>query len=71
VQRPDIWAAREVTLTNDQKLTPVLVGIWDSGVDVSLFPNQLYSDPKPTGSGAPMDWRSMIRATHRQAGSIR
>ena len=25
VRKPDIWAAREVTLTADQKLTPVLV----------------------------------------------
>jgi subtilisin family serine protease len=51
VLRPDIWAAREVTLSKDQKLTPVLVGIWDSGVDVSLFPDQLYTDPQPTTSG--------------------
>jgi len=51
VVKPDIWAAREVTLTKDQKLTPVLVGIWDSGLDVSLFPDQLYTDPHPTASG--------------------
>jgi subtilisin family serine protease len=49
--KPDIWAAREVTLTADQKLTPVLVGIWDSGIDVALFPDQLFNDPKPTVSG--------------------
>ncbi|MGH9512053.1 MAG: S8 family serine peptidase [Terriglobales bacterium] len=51
VVKPDIWAARDVTLTQDQKLSPVLVGIWDSGIDVSLFPNQLFTDPKPTVSG--------------------
>jgi len=51
VVKPDIWAAREVTLTNEQKLAPVLVAIWDSGIDVSLFPDQLYSDPHPTASG--------------------
>ena len=51
VIKPDIWTAREVTLSKDQKLTPVLVGIWDSGVDVSLFPDQLYTDPQPTTSG--------------------
>jgi subtilisin family serine protease len=49
--KPDIWAAREVTLTKDQNLSPVLVAIWDSGIDVSLFPNQLFTDPKPTVSG--------------------
>jgi len=47
----DIWQAREVTFAPDEKLTPVLVAIWDSGVDVSLFPDQLFSDPHPTASG--------------------
>ncbi len=47
VMRPDIWAARDVTLTASDKLTPVLIGIWDAGVDVSVFPNQLYTDPIP------------------------
>jgi hypothetical protein len=51
VVKPDIWAAREVTLTKDQNLTPVLVAIWDSGIDVSLFPDQLLTDPHPTASG--------------------
>jgi subtilisin family serine protease len=51
VIQPDIWAAREVTLTKDQNLPPVLVAIWDSGIDVSVFPDQLFTDPKPTASG--------------------
>ena len=51
VPRPDIWAAREVTLTDADKLTPVNVAIWDSGIDVKLFPTQLFTDPKPTASG--------------------
>jgi len=51
VVKPDIWAAREVTLGASDKATPVLVAIWDSGIDVSLFPGQLYTDPHPTASG--------------------
>ena len=51
VIKPDIWAAREVTLSKDQQLSPVLVAIWDSGIDVSLFPNQLFTDSNPTPSG--------------------
>ena len=51
VVKPDIWAEREVTLAKDLKLPPVLVAIWDSGIDVSLFPDQLFTDPKPTASG--------------------
>jgi len=51
VEKPEIWAAREVTLTRDQKLTPVLVAIWDSGIDVSLYPDLLFTDPHQTASG--------------------
>ena len=47
VKKADIWEAREVTLTSDQKLTPVRIGIWDSGVDTALYPNQLFTDPSP------------------------
>ena len=49
VLKPDIWVGREVTLTADQKLTPVRIGIWDSGVDTSLYPHQLFTDPSPDG----------------------
>jgi subtilisin family serine protease len=51
VVKPDIWEAREVTLTAHDKLTPVLVGIWDSGVDVSIFGENVFTDPHPTASG--------------------
>lgn len=52
VPKPDIWAAREVTFTASDRLTPVNVAIWDSGVDISLFPGQVFDDPEPTASGA-------------------
>ena len=52
VMKPDIWEAREVTLTASDKTTPVLVGIWDSGVDVSIFDGQVFTDPSPTPSGS-------------------
>lgn len=47
VQKPDIWAAREVTLTAADKLTPVNVAIWDSGSDLALFPGRVLTDPHP------------------------
>lgn len=43
VPKPDIWAARDVTLAPSAKLTPVTVAVWDSGVDVSLYRSQLVS----------------------------
>ena len=46
VTKKDIWGERAVTLTEDQKLTPVVVAIWDSGVDTKIFEKQLWADPK-------------------------
>jgi subtilisin family serine protease len=42
-QKPDIWQTRDVTLSEGDHLTEVRVGIFDSGVDTSLYPGQLYS----------------------------
>lgn len=53
VRKPDIWEAREVTLTGDDVLTPVVVAIWDSGVDLDLFPGKVYVDPNPSESTDP------------------
>jgi hypothetical protein len=47
VQKPDIWAARDVTLSAADHLTPVRIGVWDSGVDFADFPDQTYTDPHP------------------------
>ncbi len=44
VAKPDIWAARDLILSPSDKLTPVRIGIWDSGVDTALFPSQLFTD---------------------------
>jgi subtilisin family serine protease len=41
---PDIWPARSVTLHAGDKAKPVVIGIWDSGVDRSLFRGQLATD---------------------------
>ena len=42
VPKKDIWTEREVTLQASGALTPVVIGIWDSGTDVSLFPSNLW-----------------------------
>ncbi len=41
IDKPDIWAARAVTLPAGQNYTPVKIAVWDSGVDTKLFPNKL------------------------------
>ncbi|MBL8286890.1 MAG: S8 family serine peptidase [Rubrivivax sp.] len=50
VVKPDIWAAREAVLDasgrTGRKLTPVRLAVWDSGVDVALFGEQVVRDAK-------------------------
>ena len=45
VLKPSIWPARDAVLPVVEKLAPVNVGIWDSGVDIALFGGRLYMHP--------------------------
>lgn len=40
VDKPDIWAARDVVLPPGKGYKDVNVAIWDSGVDLSLYPDR-------------------------------
>lgn len=40
IEKQDIWKDRNVTLSAHDKLTPVVIGIWDAGVDVNVFPEK-------------------------------
>lgn len=42
VEKKDIWKERNVDLTNRSNLSPVTIAIWDSGVDDSLYPDNMY-----------------------------
>ena len=44
VDKPDIWAARDVTLPASGPYSPVNVAIWDSGVDTALFGDQILRE---------------------------
>ena len=44
VDKPDIWAARDVSLPPGKPYAHVNVGIWDSGVDLALFPGRVVKD---------------------------
>jgi subtilisin family serine protease len=49
VQKPDIWSARDVVLKPGEGQKPVVVAIWDSGVDTGLYGDQVLRNAK----GAP------------------
>jgi subtilisin family serine protease len=45
VAKPDMWGARDVVLTEADELHPVVIGIWDSGVDPALFEGRMWVNP--------------------------
>ncbi|MEP7059044.1 MAG: S8 family serine peptidase [Caldimonas sp.] len=44
VAKADIWAARDVTLQPAQVRAPVVVGVWDSGVETALYGDRVVRD---------------------------
>lgn len=64
-KKADIWAARDVALTARDSLYPVVVGVWDSGVDVSLYGAQLYRNPAEIpGNGRDDDDNGFVDDVH-------
>ena len=43
-EKPDIWKARDVALAPDEKLAPVRIAVWDSGIDTALFGKAIVAD---------------------------
>lgn len=62
VDKEDIWAARDVDLTGEEGLTPVVVAIWDSGVDAEIFKKsgQMWINEKETVNGEDDDGNGWV-----------
>jgi len=63
-RKPDIWAARTVTLSQHQNLNPVLMAVWDSGTDVKVFEDFLWTNPQETLNGKDDDHNGYIDDVH-------
>lgn len=64
VAKKDIWADRSVVIEEGAKATPVVVCIWDSGVDTTLFPSQLWTSQKETVNGKDDDNNGYVDDVH-------
>ncbi|MGB6231295.1 MAG: S8 family serine peptidase [Litorimonas sp.] len=64
VERPDIWADRDVDLSGQDGLSEVVVVAWDSGVDVPLFDAQLWVNPGETPNGEDDDGNGFVDDMH-------
>jgi hypothetical protein len=54
-EKTDIWPARNVELTAGMNPTPVMIGIWDSGVDAAVFADRMFVNAGETGGGKESD----------------
>jgi len=64
VDKKDIWAARSVTLDRGQGCTPVVVAIWDSGLDVKPFEGQLWANRGERPDGRDDDGNGFVDDVH-------
>ena len=64
VEKPNIWAARDVTLTDADGLHPVVVGIWDTGVDAAVFGAHMFVNPAETLNGRDDDGNGFVDDVH-------
>lgn len=62
--KTDIWAARAVDLAAADKLTPVIVGIWDSGVDMAVFGAQRWTNAGEAANGKDDDRNGYVDDVH-------
>ena len=60
----DIWADRTVNLSPADKARPVVVAIWDTGVDVELFEGVLYTNTAEQLDGRDTDGNGYIDDLH-------
>ncbi len=63
--KSDIWAARTVALTAAEAGRPVVVAVWDSGVDIQALPaGNRFVNPKETPDGKDNDDNGYVDDVH-------
>jgi len=60
IEKRDIWADRDLALTEEEKLTPVVIGIWDSGTDPEISGYAMHLNKNETLNGEDTDSNGYI-----------
>jgi hypothetical protein len=64
VEKADIWPQRELILNPGEGLEPVLIGIWDSGMDVKVFEKIMFVNEGETKDGIDNDGNGFVDDIH-------
>jgi subtilisin family serine protease len=70
-EKANIWPAREIVLAAATQLQPVVVAIWDSGVDTQVFPDQLWTNAAETADGKDDDGNGYVDDVHGVAYDVK
>jgi subtilisin family serine protease len=63
-EKQNIWPEREVTLKAEADYRPVMIGIWDSGVDAAVFGEAMFVNPAETLNGKDDDANGFVDDVH-------
>jgi subtilisin family serine protease len=64
IVKDDIWGARAVTLDANSGAQPVVVAIWDAGVDAPVFEGSLWTNPAERFDGTDTDGNGFVDDVH-------
>jgi subtilisin family serine protease len=64
VVKEDIWQARSIELPAAGTHQPVVVAVWDTGVDATVFPDAMWVNPKERMDGRDTDGNDFVDDVH-------
>ena len=64
VEKENIWPERDIDLAGDDALSPVMIGIWDSGVDMAVFGERVFTNAAESVDGRDEDGNGFIDDVH-------
>lgn len=70
VEKDNLWESRKVVLTAEQDCHPVIVAIWDTGVDTEVYADQLFVNHSENINGKDDDGNGYIDDVHGIAHTI-
>lgn len=63
-EKENIWPARSVTFDADAGYAPVVIGIWDSGIDTEVFGDQMWTNEAEVYNGLDDDGNGFVDDMH-------
>jgi len=63
-EKEDIWPARELDLTGRTDLDPVVVAVWDTGVDTDIYEPGVFTNPAEKPNGKDDDGNGFVDDIH-------